>query len=130
MASEGAPSARVPVRIACSALRPDAHHPEVKVRVLRIDLRAVVPAGSPGTNADTPTIVTFVAPRTAGAAKAERRAWFANGVFLVGTNEPAADATTLGDGVSLASPAAATARAAVGVQDEDGMLDWIERCPM
>ncbi|MGO8992731.1 MAG: hypothetical protein ACLQVI_05350, partial [Polyangiaceae bacterium] len=126
---KGLPQHGFPYAMAVSALRPDAQHPEVKVRVLRIDPRAVVPAGSPGTNADTPTIVTFVAPRTAGAAKAERRAWFANGVFLVGTNEPAADATTLGDGVSLASPAAATARAAVGVQDEDGMLDWIELSP-
>jgi hypothetical protein len=126
---KGLPQHGFPYAIAISALRPDADHPEVKLRVLRIDPRTVVPAGSPGTTADTPTIVTFVAPRTAGTAKVERRAWFANGVFLVGTTEPAPDATTLGDGVSLTSPAAATARAAVGVQDEDGMLDWIELPP-
>jgi hypothetical protein len=126
---KGLPQHGFPYAMAISALHPDTQHPELKVRALRIDPRTVVPAGSPGTNADTPTVVTFVAPRTAGGTKAERRAWFANGVFLVGTNEPAADATTLGDGVSIASPAAATARAAVGVQDEDGMLDWIELLP-
>ena len=139
---KGLPQHGFPYAMALSALRPDAQHLEVKVRALRIDPRAVVPAGSPGTTATTPTVVTFVAPRTAGTAKAERRAWFANGVFLVGANEPApgvdhsalradvpSDATTLADGVSLASPAAATARAAVGVQDEDGMLDWIELPP-
>jgi hypothetical protein len=126
---KGLPQHGFPYAVAISAFHPDAQHPELKVRALRIDPRTVVPAGSAGTTADTPTIVTFVAPRTAGTVKVERRAWFANGVFLVGTNEPGTDATTLGDGVSLASPAAATVRAAVGVQDEDGMLDWIELAP-
>jgi hypothetical protein len=109
-----------------TSLRPDADHPEVKVRALRVDPRTILPAGAPGTNAETPTVATFVAPR---AAHAERRAWFASGVFLVGAGEPGADATTLADGVSVGSPAGATARAAVGVQDEDGMLDWVELAP-
>jgi hypothetical protein len=126
---KGLPQHGFPYAVAVSVVHPDGQHPEVKVRALRIDPRTVVPAGSAGTTAETPTIVTFVAPRTAAAAKAERRAWFANGVFLVGTNEPATDATTLADGVSIASPTSATARAAVGVQDEDGMLDWIELPP-
>ncbi len=126
---KGLPQHGFPYAMAVTALHPDPQHGDLKVRALRIDPRTVVPAGSAGTTADTPTIVTFVAPRTAGTAKVERRAWFANGVFLVGANEPATDATTLADGVLVTSPAASTARAAVGVQDEDGMLDWIELAP-
>ncbi len=126
---KGLPQHGFPYAVAITALHPDAEYPEIKVRALRIDPRTVVPAGSRGTTADTPTIVTFVAPRTAGVGNVERRAWFANGVFLVGTNEPGADATTLGDGVTVASPTSGTARAAVGVQDEDGMLDWVELAP-
>ena len=123
---KGLPQHGFPYAIAVTSLRPDGQHPEVKVRALRVDPRTVLPAGAPGTNAETPTIATFVAPR---AAHAERRAWFASGVFLVGPGEPGADATTLADGVPVGSPAGATARAAVGVQDEDGMLDWFELAP-
>jgi hypothetical protein len=126
---KGLPQHGFPYALAVSALHPDPQLPDVKVRALRIDPRTVVPAGSRGTNADTPTVVTFVAPRTALDTKVERRAWFANGVFLIGTQTPSADATTLADGVAVASPTAATARAAVGIQDEDGMLDWLELAP-
>ena len=115
-----------------TAFHPDAALPKAKVRVLRVDPRTVAPAGSAGTTADTPTIVTFVAPRTARPRRRARRCDALvreRRVPRRATGEPATDATTLADGVSLASPAAAAARAAVGVQDEDGMLDWIELAP-
>jgi len=123
---KGLPQHGFPYAIAVTSLRPDAEHAEVKVRALRVDPRTVVPAGSQGTTEETPTIVSFVAPR---AAKSPLRAWFASGVFLVGSREPSTDATVIADGVSVDSPASASARAAVGVQDEDGMLDWIELAP-
>jgi hypothetical protein len=123
---KGLPQHGFPYAIAVASLRPDADHPDIKVRALRVDPRTVVPAGSQGTTEETPTIVSFVAPR---AAKSPLRAWFASGVFLVGAQSPAADATTLADGVPLPSPASSAARAAVGVQDEDGMLDWVELAP-
>jgi hypothetical protein len=53
----------------------------------------------------------------------------ANGVFLLGPPTSQGDATILADGVALSSPLAAKARAAVGVQDEDGMLEWAELAP-
>jgi hypothetical protein len=124
---KGLPQHGFPYAIAVAALRPDAAHPEIKVRALRVDPRTVVPAGSSGTTEETPTIVSFVAPRAATGESV--RAWFASGVFLIDAHAPSADATALADGVSLTSPAAATARAAVGVQDEDGMLDWVELAP-
>jgi hypothetical protein len=124
---KGLPQHGFPYAIAVAALRPDAAHPELKVRALRVDPRTVVPAGSNGTTEDTPTIVSFVAPRAATGETL--RAWFASGVFLIDAHAPSADATALADGVALASPAASTARAAVGVQDEDGMLDWVELAP-
>jgi hypothetical protein len=124
---KGLPQHGFPYAIAVAALRPDGAHPEIKVRALRVDPRTVVPAGSSGTTAETPTIVSFVAPRAATGESV--RAWFASGVFLIDAHAPSADATALADGVTLSSPGAATARAAVGVQDEDGMLDWIELAP-
>jgi hypothetical protein len=123
---KGLPQHGFPYALAITSLHPDAEHANIKVRALRIDPRTVAPVGAKATDANTPTIVSFVAPRAGGSARVERRAWMANGVFLVGSSAPSPDATTLADGVAPTSPAAAAARAAVGVQDEDGMLNWIE----
>ena len=97
------------------------------MRALRIDPRTVVPAGSPGHDRGHAhhRHVRRAAHRGDGEGRAarvvrERR--------LPRRHErsPRPTRRRSRDGVSLASPAAATARAAVGVQDEDGMLDWVE----
>src|SRR5262249_22051950 len=63
------------------------------------------------------------------AAKHPLSLWMASGVFLVGATAPEADAHLLLGGVPLASSEAGSARAAVGVHDEDGMLHWVELPP-
>jgi len=97
----------------------DAH-----ARVLRVDPRAVVPAGSQGTTVDTPTVVSFF-----GAPHEGPGVWLSGDVFVVGAS-PSPGAMRVAGGSPLsAGGAIAGARAAVGVQDEDGLLDWVELAP-
>jgi hypothetical protein len=55
--------------------------------------------------------------------------WWASGVFSVGVSAPVKGAARLVAGYPASAAAAATARASVGVQDEDGMLVWVELPP-
>ncbi len=123
---KGLPQHGFPYAVATTSLRPDASHATVRVRVLKVDPRTVVAAGSEGTTAATPTVASFVAPRSAHPAMG---AWLGSNVFLVGAQAPGPDAVALADGVPLASPLAAKARAGIGVEDEDGMLEWAELAP-
>jgi len=63
------------------------------------------------------------APTTDG-----RKLWLGPHVFAIEKTAPRA-ATALADVVPLAGPGAADARAAVGISDEDGMLQWVELMP-
>lgn len=132
---KGLPQHGFPYALTTTWLRPDPKRPDLKVRVLRIDPRAVTPAASSGTTSETPTIASFAGPlRTkvdAGHApdSSGLGLWFASGVFLVGGAAPSTDAFALAAGTSPRSPHAVGARGMAGVQDEDGMLDWIELAP-
>jgi hypothetical protein len=145
---KGLPQHGFPYALAIAWTRPDPSRPTLHVRAVRVDPRTVVPAGAPGTNAETPTVVSFIGLREGASAqggaapapssaknahdlveKPELHAWFASGVFLIEKNAPSEDATPLAAGVSATSPFAKKARAAVGIQDEDGMLEWIELAP-
>jgi hypothetical protein len=90
-----------------------------EVHMLRADPRAMRPATSDSTEAAT--VLAF----TAGV-RGTLSLWWHAGGFSVGPSPPAADAAVLAGGVPLDSPAAASARAAAGIQDEDGMLVWVE----
>ncbi len=98
------------------------HAGGAKLRVLRVDPRAVKPATAAGSPA--PTVLSM----TAGT-RGTLSLWWYGHVFSIGASAPAADASVLMGGVSTTSPLAAGARAAVGVQDEDGMLVWVELPP-
>jgi hypothetical protein len=124
---KGLPQHGFPYALATAWTRPDAAHPAIKVRALRVDPRTVRPAGSPGTTADTPTVVSFVGgDRSKGS---DPHVWFASGVFLLAASAPEKDATPIASGVPLTSPSSAKARAAAGIHDEDGMLEWLELAP-
>jgi len=116
--TKGLPQHGFPYALATSWVRAGGS----KVRVLRVDPRAVRPAT--GAGAQTPTVLSM----TAGTRGTVSLWWYAH-VFSIGASAPAADATILMGGVPMTSPLSAGARAAVGVQDEDGMLVWIELPP-
>jgi hypothetical protein len=103
--------------------------PDLKLRVVRADPRTMKPAeGASGDEATVLSLVSLslVAPR--GAAPAVRL-WSSGGMFSVATTPPGKDAVALAEGCGSTDPLAATARAGVGVEDEDGMLVWVELPP-
>jgi hypothetical protein len=127
--TKGLPQHGFPYAMATAWTRPDPEHPASKVRAVRVDPRTVRHAGSSGTTADTPTVISFVgsgkAPKTG-----ELGLWLANGVFLIGGSAPDDNpGAALAIGVPVSAPPAMTSRVAVGVHDEDGMLEWIELFP-
>jgi hypothetical protein len=125
---KGLPQHGFPYAMAIASTRPDPTRPDIRVRALRLDPRTVRPAGSAGTSAETPTVVSFL-----GGGKPPRSGevglWLASGMFTIGAAPETKDAVPLAQGVPLATPAAKSARIGVGVHDEDGMVEWIELAP-
>lgn len=119
---KGLPQHGFPYAVATTIVRPAPSRPDLRVWLLRVDPRAVVPAASPGTTVDTPSIVSFF-----GAPQDGIGVWLTHGVFVTSAS-PIPDGIRLATGKPLprGSP---SARAAVGVQDEDGWLDWVEIPP-
>jgi hypothetical protein len=122
---KGLPQHGFPYAMATTWLRLDAARPSLKARVLRVDPRAVLVAGTQGTSETTPTVVTLAAPQQMG--PHDLGLWLGRAVFTVASS--AEDARLLAAGVAAQSPTAGKARVAVGVHDEDGMLEWIELAP-
>jgi hypothetical protein len=103
---------------------------ETKLLVLRADPRTMKPAAS--TEPDAPTVLALAGPAAApghAPTAGEPSLWWASGVFSVGIPSPTPGATRLLSGFGATSAPAARARAALGVQDEDGMLVWVEVAP-
>jgi hypothetical protein len=100
----------------------------LKLRVVRADPRTMKPAGAEparpggGGSADgDPTVLDLEGPD-----HGDLDLWWSGSVFSVAKAAPTKDATRLVSGYAATSAPAATARAALGVQDEDGMLLWVE----
>jgi hypothetical protein len=121
--TQGLPQHGFPYALATAWLRVG----ETKVLVLRADPRTMKPAA---TEPDAPTVLTLARTATVPAPlRGDDSLWWASGVFSVGASAPTKDATHLLSGYSAGSTSVAGARAAVGVQDEDGMLVWVEIAP-
>ena len=97
---------------------------ETRLRVIRMDPRALRPAPGDASGAGDPTVLALVAP--AAAARAARTLWWKDGLFAIAPGAPGRDAQSLLGGCAMTDPCAPGAHAAVGVQDEDGMLVWVE----
>lgn len=100
---------------------------ERRARVLRIDPRTV--AVDPNPNGDDKTVVLFGKARGKGReagvpAETEKKLWMVNHVFTIDKNAPGGAPI-----VGVLPPGSPTARGAVGISDEDGMLQWIELLP-
>ena len=114
--TRGLPQHGFPYAIATAWARSEVRR-DLKLRVVRADPRAM----KPGQEADGPTVLVLAAP-----AHGDASLWWAHGVFSIGASPPTKDATRLASGAPPNVSAAAPSRAMVGVQDEDGMLAWVE----
>jgi hypothetical protein len=110
------------------ALRPGAAtEGDARMRVIRVDPRAARPTTPEAPAADDPTVLTLVAP--GAAARAAHTLWWHEALFAIDPNAPAASAIALLGGCAMTEPCASSAHAATGVQDDDGMLVWVELPP-
>lgn len=117
---KGLPQHGFPYALAITQLRASAARPDARFRVVKIDPRTVRAAGSAGTTESTPTIASFTSqPHPKSGQRALRLG--VNGAFAV-------DEGTEGLPLALVEPLATSAPsiAAAGIDDEDGMLVWIE----
>jgi hypothetical protein len=91
----------------------------IEMRVLRFDPRTMQ-AGD-GAAGGSPTVLSIES-----AGRSTSSLWWYDGLFSIGASAPKAGALRVAGGFAASAPAAASSRAAVGVQDEDGMVDWVE----
>jgi hypothetical protein len=116
--TRGLPQHGFPFAIATTWLRAGA---ELKLRVVRADPRTLKPASDAGGN---PLVLSFVAPR-----RGPSTLWWTGSSVAIGALPPVAGAVPLAAGFTATDIQARTARAAAGVEDEDGMLVWVELPP-
>jgi hypothetical protein len=126
--TKGLPQHGFPYALATTWVRPSVRRPELRVNVLRADPRALAPAagpahGEPGgaAAADDGTVLAFAAP-----ARGSSVLWWSDETFAIAPDAPAPHALPLAAGYPLEDRRAAGVRAAAGVQDDDGMLVWVE----
>ncbi len=122
--TKGLPQHGFPYALATTWVRPDARRPDLRVRIVRADPRTMRPAAPTEAGAGepaAPTVLSLIAP-----VRGELSLWWSDGSFAIAPSAPARDATLLAAGHGAADAAATTARAEVGVEDEDGMLVWVE----
>jgi hypothetical protein len=118
--TSGLPQHGFPHAIATAWVRASADG--VKLRVVRADPRAMRPAAGAAGTGEAPTVLSLVSP-----AKGPVSLWWSDGVFSVAPAAPTPHAVALATGTApTPAPTGAATRAAVGVQDEDGMLAWVE----
>ncbi|HVK69994.1 MAG TPA: hypothetical protein VM694_36325 [Polyangium sp.] len=117
---KGLPQHGFPYALATTEVRIDAARPDRKARVVKIDPRTVAAA-----KASTQSAAKTVAMLDAGTADAGAGAaslWASAGAFAIDAEAPVEGAVRLATG----APNAAVAAAAVGVNDKDGMLLYVE----
>jgi hypothetical protein len=141
--TKGLPQYGFPYAVATSELTAGA----VQLRALRIDPRAVGVPGAPALKSDAKTVVMFTSADAVtptgkrGSVETARvqgnlGLFHARSVFLLATEVPeaaktqgAGSAAALLRGVRPGAAGSETARAAVGIGDDDGMLTWLELGP-
>jgi hypothetical protein len=107
-----------PPAIATTWVRPNAERADLRIRVVRADPRTLAPIDRAGK--DDPTVLAWTA-----SGRGDLSLWWSPGAFTVASEAPTPDAVALAGG-SGPGPYGAGSRAALGVQDADGMLDWVE----
>jgi hypothetical protein len=129
---KGLPQHGFPYAVAIAQTRPDAAQPQVKVRALRIDPRAVRLEPGPVTDLDPRTSATVATFRAPPPHPGQTTLWLVDNAFALtaGDAAPQPGSVALVSGWTRESlPRNEQPRAAVGIHDEDGMLEWIELAP-
>ncbi|MGK4004313.1 hypothetical protein WMF31_16885 [Sorangium sp. So ce1036] len=129
--TQGLPQHGFPYALATTEIRPDPARPDVRLRVLKVDPRTVAvaadgePGTPPGAAASGATVAVLAADAVApGAGQGDvAGAWHSAGAFSISPTAPVRGAVRLATGYS----GSAGAVAGVGVNDEDGMLIYVER---
>lgn len=116
---KGLPQHGFPYALATTWVRLDPRRPELRAWVLQADARALRPADP--ASGDAPTVLGLAA-----SGRGSLTLWWSRGAFMIAPNAPAQGASALIGGHLLDDPRALTARTAVGIQDEDGTLVWLE----
>ncbi len=114
----GLPQHGWPYAIATSWVRPDATRPATKVHLLSLDPAMVRPARDGDGDAATVIALRPAAPGGPGL-------WMSGTRLAIAAKAPGANATRLASGLEPADPQAATAVAALGI-DDAGMLLYAE----
>jgi hypothetical protein len=131
---KGLPQHGYPYALALSSTRLGEHETDKRVRVLRIDprtVRAEREVGGPGSDT-APVVATFGRPARAKPEAdktppaARETLWLGARVFSIERTAPAGSMPIVGIAPREAGFAA---RAAAGISDEDGMLQWVELLP-
>jgi hypothetical protein len=121
--TRGLPQHGFPFAVATAKVALDAAHPDLAVKLLKIDPRVVAAQGASGVDDTAPAVVVF-----SGIARAKSdhpTLWISGGAFSI-AEEPPDVGTGLFSGLSAAESAASNAAAAVGITDDDGMLVYAE----
>ncbi len=128
--TQGLPQHGFPYALAITEIRPDPARPDVRLRVLKVDPRTVTAApvrepGAPSPAGEGATVAVFSDGAAApGAGQGEGSSiWHSAGSFSASPTSPVRGAVRVATG-ALGS---ARAVAALGVNDEDGMLIYVER---
>jgi hypothetical protein len=126
--TRGLPQHGFPYALATTWVHADSR-PGLKLRVVRADPRTMKPdsaraEGAGANEGEAPVVLGLEA-----AARGDTALWWSKGVFSIAINAPVKDALRVAGGYPMTAAGAATARAAAGVQDEDGMLVWVELPP-
>jgi hypothetical protein len=119
--TKGLPQHGFPPALATTSVVPDGPRGP-RIGLLRVDPRAVAPEGRGPAGA--PPVLTLVSP-----ARGAVTLWWSDRSFVLAPDAPTATATPLAAGYALDDPRARGARAAAGVQGEDGVLLWAEIAP-
>ncbi len=120
---KGLPHHGFPYALAETELRLDATRPDLKVRVLKIDPRAVSASPASANKPGKTVAVLDVGAMEQGANAASL--WASPGAFAISAEAPVDGAVRLASGLSATN----IATAAVGVLDADGMLLYAELMP-
>lgn len=120
---KGLPQHGFPYALALAEVRPDAARPDLNVRVLKIDPRTVTASQGPA-KAGAKTVAVVDAGDPAAAPKGDAPSlWHSAAAFSIASSPPVPDAVRLATGEAGNAGAAV---AALGVNDEDGMLIYAE----
>jgi hypothetical protein len=121
--TKGLPEHGFPYALATTQLRVP-ERPDVRLRVVRMDPHTIAAAGSVGTDEHTPTIALF----TNNTAHPSNALYFLGGASAFSiAQSPPPDAIALAETLPFAG--GSPPDAAAGIEDEEGMLVWIELPP-